>query len=206
MGLAILLYPRSSRTAAASHHRVAHGQQLGSGRQRAPCWHPGQRRLLWPPLLPAPPHIQPPALWGRPRASPQPCSAFSVWTISDIHVDYPANLGWLQGLEPRHGDVLILAGDVADDLQLLESALALLAQRFALVFYCVGNHELWLRGADRAAGVQDSTDKLRRVLDICARLGVATSPRRLGNLWVVPMHSWHHCSFDPDPDIAGGHS
>jgi hypothetical protein len=41
--------------------------------------------------------------------------------------------------------------------------------------------------AGRAAGIMDSHAKLRRVLELCASLGVHTSPRRLGNLWLAPL-------------------
>ena len=45
-----------------------------------------------------------------------------VYAVSDIHVDYPQNLTWVLGID-RHeyqADVLLLAGDVSEDLMLLE--------------------------------------------------------------------------------------
>ena len=42
----------------------------------------------------------------------------------------------------------------------------------------------------RAAGIYDSLTKLRRVLDLCERLGVHTQPRQLGSLWIVPLFRW----------------
>lgn len=100
-------------------------------------------------------------------------------------------------------DVLLVAGDVCDDIILLENTLAVLAERFSRVFYCVGNHELWIRPADEALGLADSLTKLQRVLAVCAELGVATAPERLGNVWIAPLHSWHHTSWDTEPDIPG---
>lgn len=99
--------------------------------------------------------------------------------------------------------MLILAGDVCDDLATLERTLSLLASRFARLFYCLGNHELWVRSADRADGVRDSLAKAALVLAACERLGVATTPQRLGDTWVAPLHSWHHSSWDCDPDVPG---
>jgi hypothetical protein len=42
----------------------------------------------------------------------------------------------------------------------------------------------------RAAGIYDSLTKLRRVQELCERLGVHTQPRQLGSLWVVPVFRW----------------
>jgi len=44
---------------------------------------------------------------------------------------------------------------------------------------------------------------------LCKKLGVVTEPRRLGGhagahaVWVCPLLSWHHQSFDTEPDIQG---
>lgn len=43
---------------------------------------------------------------------------------------------------------LLLAGDVSDDLQTLETTLRILTHKFTHVFFTVGNHELWLRGKE----------------------------------------------------------
>jgi hypothetical protein len=80
-----------------------------------------------------------------------------------------------------------VSGDVSDELGAVEEALGCLASKFGAVFYTPGNHELWIRERDRAAGIMDSHAKLRRVLELCASLGVHTSPRRLGNLWLAPL-------------------
>ena len=44
---------------------------------------------------------------------------------------------------------MVVSGDVSDELGALEQALGCLAAKFAAVFYCVGNHELWVRKKDR---------------------------------------------------------
>jgi len=48
-----------------------------------------------------------------------------------------------------------------------------------------------------------SVQKLRRILFECECLGVGIAPERLGNVWIAPLHSWHHASFDTEPDIRG---
>lgn len=128
-----------------------------------------------------------------------------VLAVTDLHVDYAENMAWCERLDGqafRH-DVLAVSGDVSDELGALEQALGCLASKFAAVFYTPGNHELWIREKDRASGLMDSRAKLARVLELCQRLGVHTQPRRLGNLWLAPLFSWHHKSFDCEPDIPG---
>jgi len=45
--------------------------------------------------------------------------------------------------------------------------------------------------------------KLRRLEELCETLGVRTRPARVGGVWVVPLLSWYHASFDAEPDIEG---
>ena len=46
----------------------------------------------------------------------------------------------------RPNDVLLLAGDISDDLDVIRHSLFTLRQTFQTVFYIPGNHELWVRG------------------------------------------------------------
>ncbi|KAL4428836.1 hypothetical protein ABPG77_005274 [Micractinium sp. CCAP 211/92] len=126
-----------------------------------------------------------------------------VLAVTDLHVDYGENMRWCEALPRSRSDVLVVSGDVSDELAALEAALGMLASKFGAVFYCPGNHELWVRERDRASGVLDSLTKLRRICELCTRLGVHTQPRQLGGLWVAPLLSWHHHSFDTEPDIPG---
>lgn len=62
--------------------------------------------------------------------------------------------------------------------------------------------QVWLRQQD--VGLQSSLAKLQAVEGVCAALDVRTAPARIGaGLWVVPIVSWHHRSFDQEPDIPG---
>ena len=132
-----------------------------------------------------------------------------VYAVSDVHSDHHENMQWVVSLSPTAylRDVLICAGDVSDDLEVLEQTLALFRQKFADVFYTPGNHELWITKQDRECGIEDSVQKLRAILELCQRLGVHTAPRCVGfpdsgALWIVPMLAWHHRSWDPEPDVA----
>ena len=118
-----------------------------------------------------------------------------VFALSDIHVDYQANMAWLQALSPMHyrDDVLILAGDVSDNLDKLRAALTQVRATFAEVFFVPGNHELWVRRGESA----DSMAKFWHILELCAALGVRTSPAQVGTgpetqgVWIVPLFSWY---------------
>jgi predicted phosphodiesterase len=118
-----------------------------------------------------------------------------LFALSDIHVDFPDNMAWLQALSSSDyvDDALILAGDATDDLTQLQTALGCLRGKFAEVFFVPGNHELWIRRGECA----DSMAKFWRVLGLCASLGVRTSPAKIGaagghmGIWVVPLFSWY---------------
>lgn len=125
-----------------------------------------------------------------------------VHVLSDLHTDYRQNMEWLEALpeETYRHDVLITAGDIADSLQMFEATMRVLARKFGAVFFVPGNHDLWVR---EAGGPPDSLQKLKAVLDCCEREGVWTAPRRVGDVWIVPLFSWHHQSFDTERDIEG---
>ena len=110
-----------------------------------------------------------------------------IFALSDLHVDYEANWDWLQRVEARAGDALLVAGDVGHDLDRLARALALLQARFSALFFRPGNHDLWLRKGPE----HDSREKLEALLARCRALGVRTAPERVGAAWVVPLFSWY---------------
>jgi len=118
-----------------------------------------------------------------------------IFAISDLHVDYKENLEWVRNwpADKYKKDVLILAGDVTDNLQTLENCLRSMKNKFAEVAFVPGNHELWIRPKE---GIRDSVAKFRRIITLCERLGVHTQPFKfhINNteaLWIVPLHSWY---------------
>ena len=129
-----------------------------------------------------------------------------LWAISDIHTDNEANAEWVRRLSTTayRRDGLIVAGDVSDSTEVLRATLQNLVRRFGRVWFCPGNHDLWLSAADEG----DSMDKLRRILDLCAEEGVQTGPGTLEGpgaaiVRVWPLLAWHHQSFDTEPDLQG---
>eukprot|EP00913_Durusdinium_trenchii_P026339 g24715.t1 len=113
------------------------------------------------------------------------------------------NLLWVNNLSETEyvDDALILAGDVSDSMITLELTLQTLVHKFADVFFVPGNHDLWT-GDD-----MDSLGKLLEIFTLCKRLGIHTVAKRIGTpeqgCWVCPILSWHHQSWDPEPDLEG---
>lgn len=63
-----------------------------------------------------------------------------IFAISDIHVDIPENLRLVNSWSDVDfkNDVLILAGDVTDNLSLLKTVLTSLTQKFSKVCHVPG--------------------------------------------------------------------
>ena len=116
-----------------------------------------------------------------------------IFAISDLHTDFRENRLLLQRLAGRDysGDVLLVAGDVADRMETIRETLVFLRGLFREVWFVPGNHELWVRNDPR-----DSVEKFHAVLDLCARVGVRTGPGRAGGHWIVPLFSWYDEAFD----------
>ncbi|MDA0689028.1 MAG: metallophosphoesterase [Proteobacteria bacterium] len=116
-----------------------------------------------------------------------------LYTVSDLHVDYAENLGWVRSLsgEDYSGDRLILAGDITDDMELLRSVLSGFAATFKSVHFVPGNHELWIDRGDYAC----SLEKFEAVLELCRELDVHVDPYHDERLSVLPLFSWYDFSF-----------
>lgn len=116
-----------------------------------------------------------------------------IHTVSDIHADYPENFEWVLRLSKQdyQNDVLILPGDVSDDLNLLSRVLDAFKQSFSEVFFVPGNHELWV-GRDQH---NCSLTKFEEVLNLCKEHGVHTMPLTLNKVTIVPLFSWYDFSF-----------
>ncbi|TPV93363.1 MAG: metallophosphoesterase [Myxococcales bacterium FL481] len=116
-----------------------------------------------------------------------------VWAVSDLHVDYRENAEWVDNLarQDYRGDVLIVGGDVTDDLPRLDATLARLRDAFQAVAFVPGNHELWVR-----RGSYDcSLEKFEAILACCRVRGVQTEPITLAadgrQVSIVPLHAWY---------------
>lgn len=120
-----------------------------------------------------------------------------VFAISDVHVDYPENLQWILQLSQHdyQNDILILAGDVSDSMDLLAQVFASLEGKFKALLFVPGNHELWLTNQEYDC----SLDKFEAIKLLADKCGVHTSLLEFENLSFVPLLSWYDFSFgEPD--------
>jgi calcineurin-like phosphoesterase family protein len=116
-----------------------------------------------------------------------------VFAVSDLHTDFAENRRRLQQISSTSysRDALVVAGDIADDLRIIDWTLRKLRSQFNKVFYVPGNHELWVRD-----GEYDSIEKFRQVLHLCDDIGIYTRPGRAGKTWIVPLFSWYESDYD----------
>jgi len=123
-----------------------------------------------------------------------------VYAISDIHVDYSANLAWLRSLSDDDftEDILILAGDVTDDIGLLTESLELVISKFRKVCFVPGNHELWVKGSEYNC----SLEKFVAIKALCNELQVISDCHTETKFTFVPLYSWYDYSFaTPDKKL-----
>jgi Calcineurin-like phosphoesterase len=124
-----------------------------------------------------------------------------IFAVSDLHTDFAENRSRLQEVSSTSylHDVLVVAGDIADDLKVIGWTLRKLRSQFGRVFYVPGNHELWVRD-----GKYDSVEKFRQVLRLCDEIGIYTRPGRAGKNWIVPLFSWYESGYDREgeADVA----
>jgi 3',5'-cyclic AMP phosphodiesterase CpdA len=132
-----------------------------------------------------------------------PPTAGRLLAISDLHVRHPENRRIVEELRPRSRDSwLIVAGDVGAQVEDVEWALSRLRDRFAVVVWTPGNHELWTPPADPVdlRGEQ----RYDHLVGLCRRLGVLT-PEDPYPIWegeggpaaVVPLFVLYDYTFRP---------
>ena len=61
------------------------------------------------------------------------------------------------------------------------------------------------RGA-REGDTRTSLDKLDEINRLCKELGVDTAPACVENVWLVPISSWYHASFDRYTSLSFVHT
>lgn len=122
-----------------------------------------------------------------------------VFAISDIHVDYDANMRWVHGLSraDHRDDLLILAGDVSHRPKLLAECIDAFSRRFAQVLFVPGNHDLWVVGEPPE---RHSLQKFREVADIAADNGASMQAFRREGTLIQPLLGWYDFSFGKPDD------
>jgi predicted phosphodiesterase len=116
-----------------------------------------------------------------------------VFVVSDPHIDYPPNRQWLADLSHHNhvDDILILGGDVTDDLQLLEQCFADLSAKFFKVLFVPGNHDLWVKRCK----TNNSIEKYQLICQMAAKYDISMEPFHHGSVSIVPLLSWYDFSF-----------
>ncbi len=116
-----------------------------------------------------------------------------VFAVSDIHVDYPENERWLFGLShiDYKDDILIVAGDLTDNRELLARCFSCLSERFRTVLFVPGNHELWIR----RDSINTSLEKYQKICELAANCGISMEAYHSGTLSVIPLLGWYDYSF-----------
>ena len=118
-----------------------------------------------------------------------------ILAISDLHTDFKENRTIVEQLSDTRyqGDVLLVAGDIASNIDVIQNTLTILLSKFRAIFYVPGNHEFWVGN-----GHVTSIDKFEGLLRLCETLGVHVRPARVGEIWLVPLFSWYAPDFDDD--------
>lgn len=116
-----------------------------------------------------------------------------IFAISDLHLDYKENADWLQSLSSLdyQQDILILAGDISDNIELIEACFKQLTNKFKQVIFVPGNHDLWVRRGEQ----KNSFEKFKLVQEIAQRNGVCMENFDTDDLTIVPLLGWYDYSF-----------
>ncbi|VUD68772.1 3',5'-cyclic adenosine monophosphate phosphodiesterase CpdA [Thalassocella blandensis] len=95
-----------------------------------------------------------------------------IFAVSDIHIDYQENKEWMFQLSKTdfQQDVLLLGGDISDDLSLITACFQHLSRCFYKVFYVPGNHDIW----DAKKRFNHSIAKFEFLLQLAQEHGVCT--------------------------------
>lgn len=128
----------------------------------------------------------------------------ALFAISDLHVGFAENRRFVEELRPTADtDWLVVAGDVAEHLANVQWALHTLSERYAMVVWAPGNHELW---TPRDDPVQLRGERrYHHLVQICRDLGVVT-PEDPYPVWdgpggpvtVAPLFVLYDYTFRPE--------
>ncbi|OQO95162.1 metallophosphoesterase [Saccharomonospora piscinae] len=125
----------------------------------------------------------------------------NLYATSDLHVTHRGNEGFVDAISPESPeDWLIVAGDVAERVDVVADTLARLRERFATVVWVPGNHELWTTAND--PDQRRGQDRYEELVRRCRAVDVLTPedefavwphgerPLTVAPLFVLYDYSW----------------
>lgn len=134
-----------------------------------------------------------------------------LYAIADLHLSYALNRDELQKLQAHPDDGLILCGDLGETLDHLDLAFKVATAKFAHVFWCPGNHELYSVKEPGTDGDDDSKSPARgqakydACVAIAQKYGVRTPEDEYmewngegGPAIIAPTFLLYDYSFRPD--------
>lgn len=139
-----------------------------------------------------------------------------LFAIADLHLAHAVNRAAFAALEPHPQDWLIIAGDIAERIDLISEGFAMAREKFARVIWAPGNHDLWTTAPapDERAGDQPAPlplrgeAKYRAIIAQARALGIDT-PEDPYPVWdgpggpclIAPLFLLYDYSFRP-PEVA----
>lgn len=116
-----------------------------------------------------------------------------IFAISDIHVDFAANMDWVKSLSKSEykNDMLILAGDISDKIDQIKFVFEHLKKIFSQILYIPGNHDLWVNDDN----FSDSIQKFNYIIDLSYEYGILTETVESGDIVIHPVYGWYDDSF-----------
>lgn len=116
-----------------------------------------------------------------------------IFAVSDIHLDHPENERWFNNLSHTdyQADILILAGDISDEMGKIAGCFTQLRKKFREVAFVPGNHDLWVHRSDE----QCSLDKYQAIMQLTHDCGILTKPYYADGICIVPLLAWYDFAF-----------
>ena len=116
-----------------------------------------------------------------------------IYTVSDLHVDYPENMHWALSLSDVDylNDILLIVGDLNHHLGNLKKVFISLKKKFRAIHFVPGNHDLWLLDGQYDC----SLEKFYSLQSLCFDLDVHMKPVKYDSVSIVPLMGWCDFSF-----------
>ena len=117
---------------------------------------------------------------------------------SDLHVDINARIGMVNFKDQQKSDTIVLAGDLANTLELTAQVLALAATVYKNVIFVDGNHEHYCGKQDNAT-IFDNMDYLREAAKVIPNVSYLTGTNRviIDDVMFAGVNAWYDFKLAP---------